>query len=110
VRPAVYAALELGVDTLWATLEPAIRANNADLLRGLRRIAPGLSGRDLEIAAQSLRRLVVGVLMDRTATPGAIGDALRAFVAGWVMKGKAVTARVPAASTGRPLAVGTAGA
>jgi AcrR family transcriptional regulator len=82
VRPAVIAALELGAETLWPSLELAINSNNAELAEAVRPLLPGTpAAEQLESVARQLRRMTFGAVLDRTITAEEFRAGLRGLLA-----------------------------
>jgi len=84
LRPAVYAAIELGSAALWPSLEVALAANTQqfqDALRGALSTSearvPGLAR-----LGRTWRRFVFGAVLDREAPRQELADGLRALVRG----------------------------
>ena len=84
LRPAVWAALELGVAELQESLAvgfsmPAIYDEFLDLLG---RALPDADQRDIPALANAVRRMVIGALLDKTTTEAALRSELAALLAG----------------------------
>ena len=84
LRPAVWAALELGVRELQESLAlgfsmPAIYEEFHDLLG---RALPDADQRDIPALANAVRRMVIGALLDKTTTEAALRSELAALLAG----------------------------
>jgi AcrR family transcriptional regulator len=81
VRPAVYAALELGAEDFWRTLEGG--AIVEDISRWVRAIQGGSDiQHDPDVLARSIRRLFMAALLDRSITPDEVRADLRALIQG----------------------------
>jgi AcrR family transcriptional regulator len=84
LRPAVWAALELGVAELQEGLAlgfsmPVIYAEFLDLLG---HALPDADQRDIPALANAVRRMVIGALLDKTTTQEALRAELAALLAG----------------------------
>jgi AcrR family transcriptional regulator len=82
IRPAIRAALELGADEFAARLDANINMGLEGFMQTLRLVLPDADDRDLRAVARSVRRVVLGGLMDRTVTQSEIEDEMRAVVSG----------------------------
>jgi len=80
VRPAVLAALEMGVSTFGPALEDAVTANTTEFIDALRPLAPQLTAQAMETVARQLRRMTFGAVLDRSVTPDEVRAGLRAFL------------------------------
>lgn len=82
IRPAVLAALELGAEDFMSRLDTNMNAGIDGFVEVLQLALPDAEDRDLRAVARSVRRLVLGGLMDRSATRTEIEEELRAVVSG----------------------------
>ncbi|MFN8513001.1 MAG: TetR/AcrR family transcriptional regulator [Thermomicrobiales bacterium] len=85
MRPAVQAALDLGVDEFQTQLDSGLVYHVTDLVETLRVLVPAIPGRDLESLARAMRRLVLGTLIDRTDTRAELRDQQRALIYGYAV-------------------------
>lgn len=76
VRPSLHAALELGTDTFWDTVDAGITAGLDDFSQFLQSVVLAVDDRDVAVLARSLRRVFFAALLDKSAGP----DALRGEV------------------------------
>src|SRR5205807_57191 len=82
-RPAIQAALELGVETFWNTLDWAMKIG-VERFRDMKRIiTPGISEDALDELEYSLRRSVLGACLDRQITPEALRSEIYAIFGGY---------------------------
>ncbi len=65
-RPAIQAALELGHDTFWSTLEYGINAGLDDLAETLDLIVPTSDAAGIQMLARRLRRSLFAAYVDRS--------------------------------------------
>jgi AcrR family transcriptional regulator len=82
MRPAIRAALELGAEDFMSRFEANINLGLIGFIEVLRVALPDADERDLRAVARSVRRVVLGGLMDRSVTQSEIEEELRAVVAG----------------------------
>ena len=82
VRPALHAALDLGADTVWPTLERAMSLGLEDWVRIARRVVPEADERDLVALCRAVRRTMLGAMLDKTITPAELREELRALIVG----------------------------
>ncbi len=82
VRPAVFAALELGAEDFMSRLETNINVGLDGFTEVLQLALPDAEDRDLRAVARSVRRLVLAGLVDRSATQSEIEEEMRAVVTG----------------------------
>lgn len=85
VRPSVRAALELGAEELQEALDAGLAANVGELIESLRLVCPETSERDLEKLARTIRRVVLGAIVDRYADLDETREQLRALIQGYVI-------------------------
>lgn len=80
VRPAAQAAVELGTETFWPVLDASMQNGLDNFLEALRRVAPGLEESELVVLAQSIRRVLLAGIFDRSMTADDIGAGIRTLV------------------------------
>lgn len=80
VRPAVLAAIELGVGTLQAELDRGLEQNVSELCQALSHVAPGTPREDLLRLAYAVRRLGLGALVDANADLDRVREQLRLLI------------------------------
>jgi AcrR family transcriptional regulator len=80
VRPAAQAAVELGTETFWPVLDASMQNGLDNFLEALRRVAPGLEESELLVLAQSIRRVLLAGMFDRSMTAEDIGAGVRTLV------------------------------
>ena len=85
VRPAVQAALELGVEELQTVLDAGLRTNVGELVETLRLVDAGVPKKDLEALARALRRIVLGALVDRHADLDETREQMRVLIGGYAL-------------------------
>ncbi len=82
VRPAVQAALELGVEEFQAQLAAGLTTNVTELAETLHQLAPDIPQSELERLGRGIRRIVLGTLVDRDADLREMQEQLRALIEG----------------------------
>lgn len=82
VRPALWAAMELGVPIMRGAVAGGIEMGLRDFIEPLRAIAPELTDEDTENLGRSLRRLLFAALLDSTISSEQLGRDLRALITG----------------------------
>jgi AcrR family transcriptional regulator len=80
VRPAAQAAVELGTETFWPVLDASMQNGLDNFLEALRRVAPGLEESEMLALAQSIRRVLLAGMFDRSMTADDIGSGIRTLV------------------------------
>ncbi len=81
-RPAFYAAVELGVPTLQATMDATLSRMATSTYEQLGAVT-GLSGAALDGLSRAFNRTVLGAVLDRNATEQQMSQQLRALVEGY---------------------------
>ena len=84
LRPAVYAASELGSEVLWPSLETALAANTQEFQDALRGALSASEARVAGLArfGRIWRRFIFGAILDREAPRRELADGLVALVRG----------------------------
>ncbi len=82
IRPALQAALELGAEEFMSRLEAGINVGLENFVQTLSLALPDADDRDLRAVARSVRRVVLGGLLDRSITQSEIEGELRAVISG----------------------------
>ncbi len=77
-RPAIQAALELGQETFWSTLEYGINAGLDDLAETLALIVPTSDADGVQTLARRLRRSLFAAYVDRSVQTEELRDELQA--------------------------------
>lgn len=80
VRPSLHAALELGTDTFWDTVDAGITAGLDDFSQFLQSVVLAVDDRDVAVLARSLRRVFFAALLDKSAGPDALRGELWALI------------------------------
>lgn len=80
VRPAAQAAVELGTETFWPVLDASMQNGLDNFLEALRRVTPGLDDSQALLLAQSIRRVLLAALFDRSMTADDIRTGVRTLV------------------------------
>ncbi len=80
VRPAAQAAVELGTETFWPVLDASMHNGLDNFLEALQRVAPGLDDSQMLALAQSIRRVLLAGLFDRSMTADDIRTGVRTLV------------------------------
>lgn len=79
-RPAAQAAVELGTETFWPVLDASMQNGLDNFLEALRRVTPGLDDSQALLLAQSIRRVLLAALFDRSMTADDIRTGVRTLV------------------------------
>jgi len=82
IRPAMYAALELGAQDFMSRLQTNINVGLDAFVQVLELAVPDAEDRDLRLVARSVRRLVLAGIVDRSVTRSEIEEEIRAVVSG----------------------------
>lgn len=85
IRPSVRAALELGIGELQDALDAGLAANVGELVETLRLVAPRTPEHDLEKLARTIRRVVLGAVVDRHSDLDETREQLRAIIEGYTV-------------------------
>ncbi len=93
MRPSVQAALELGAEELQEALDAGLAANVGELVESLRLVSPEATELDLEKLARTIRRVVLGALVDQHADLDETREQLRAIVEGYALGARRSEAR-----------------
>src|SRR3712207_2497053 len=101
VRPAVQAALELGVEEFQAQLAAGLTTNVAELAETLHQLAPDIPQSELERLGRGIRRIVLGTLVDRDADLREMQEQLRALIEGHLASARQSVLIAIARSPGR---------
>lgn len=80
VRPAAQAAVELGTETFWPVLEASMQNGLDNFLDALREVTPALAESELLVLAQSIRRVLLAGMFDRSMTADEIRTGIRKLV------------------------------
>jgi AcrR family transcriptional regulator len=83
VRPALWAAMELGVPIMREAIAGGIESGLRDFVEPLRAVAPELTDSDAENLGRSLRRLLFAALIDRNISSDELRRELRALISGY---------------------------
>lgn len=97
IKPAIYAALELGSEDFMSRLERNINVGLEAFVETLRLALHDADERNLRAVARSVRRVVLAGLIDRSATQQEIEDEVRAVMTG-VPVGRRLAPTLSAAS------------
>ena len=79
-RPALVASIELGAATALEAVEAAMDVTLDDLVRVLRVVRADITDDELHVLQRAVRRVLLGAMLDRSASPTQIHDELRAIV------------------------------
>jgi len=80
VRPAAQAAMELGTATFWPVLDASMQNGLDNFLEALSRVTPDLDKPQRLALAQSIRRVLLAGLFDRSMTADDIRTGVRTLV------------------------------
>ncbi len=97
VRPALWAAMELGVPIMREAIAGGIETGLRDFIEPLRAVAPELTDSDAENLGRSLRRLLFAALLDRNISSDELRRELRALISGY----RAIAAELPKSGSAR---------
>lgn len=67
-RPAIHAAIELGMGTFWALLDSNLNTATAGFGNIVRMISPKISDESIGLLERSLKRTLLGTCLDRDGT------------------------------------------
>jgi AcrR family transcriptional regulator len=84
LQPAVLSALELGHPTFQDSLDAGLSMQVAELATTLRGLRPDLSDEDLAALGRAVRRVTLGSLIDRHATPAELRAQVRVLLDAYV--------------------------
>jgi len=93
MRPSVQAALELDAEELQEALDAGLAANVGELVESLRLVSPEATELGLEKLARTIRRVVLGALVDQHADLDETREQLRAIVEGYALGARRSEAR-----------------
>lgn len=79
-RPALVASIELGATTTLEAIEAAMDVTLDDLAGSLRAARIDVSDPELDALQRGVRRVLLGAMLDRNASPAEIHDELRAIL------------------------------
>lgn len=96
MRPAVLAALELGVDELQDQLDAGLTYNVTELVDTLRALDPGLPDERLAAMGRAIRRIGLGALIDRHTEFDEVREQLQALLRGYLLAPVQLTASLTA--------------
>lgn len=96
IRPAVHAALELGVETLENVLEPSLTAASDEFTATFRAVFPGASEDAVYRAGRAINRAIVSALFDRNLTAQEFRGEVSALIKGYfVMRQATLNSNTP---------------
>jgi AcrR family transcriptional regulator len=79
-RPALMASIELGAATTLEAVEAAMNVTLDDLVRVLRVVRADITDDELDVLQRAVRRVLLGAMLDRSASSMQVHDELRAIV------------------------------
>jgi AcrR family transcriptional regulator len=97
IRPALHAALELRLETLPNTLEPALTAAADQFVRLFRMTFPHTDEAEVYQAGRAIHRVIVSALMDKTMTEAEFRSQVSILIDGYPVLQPAIPVRVPEA-------------
>lgn len=83
-RPAIHAALELGIESFWEVIENLLTPTVLDFEVNLRRVAPEISEQELHQCGRAIRRSICAALLDKSTTPAEFRDELHMLLDGYL--------------------------
>lgn len=85
IRPAIHAALELGIQTLENILEPSLTAAGNEFTATFRAVFPGAGDDDVSQAGRAIHRAIVSALFDKHITRVEFRDEISALINGYLV-------------------------
>ncbi|MBI5931306.1 MAG: TetR/AcrR family transcriptional regulator [Chloroflexi bacterium] len=85
IRPALHAALEMGVETLENVLEPSLTAATDEFTATFRTVFPGASEEIVYRAGRAINRAIVSALFDRNLTAQEFRGEVSALINGYLV-------------------------
>ena len=79
-RPALVASIELGAASALEAVEAAMDVTLDDLVRVLRAVRADITDDELHVLQRAVRRVLLGAMLDRHASPFQVHDELRAIL------------------------------
>lgn len=64
IRPSFLAAMELGIETLWSSMQYSLDGTLEEFRDTLKQVLPNPEARDLDALTSALRRVMVGALVE----------------------------------------------
>jgi AcrR family transcriptional regulator len=95
IRPAIHAALELGVDTFWYVIDAVLTLVVQDFTVALQRIFPKAEETARERIGRSIRRSLAGGVLDKTVSDDEIRDELHALIEGYRVRARQELQPIP---------------
>ncbi|MEZ4669638.1 MAG: TetR/AcrR family transcriptional regulator [Anaerolineae bacterium] len=83
IRPAFFAALELGIETFEKILEPSLTAVNQEFAAAFRAVFPNASEDDIFQAGRAIHRSIVSALFDKNITRQEFHREVCALISGY---------------------------
>ena len=90
IRPAVHAALELGIETLENVLEPSLTAASEEFTAAFRTVFPSASEDDVYQAGRAISRAIVSALFDKNITAQEFRGEVSALINGYLVMRKPI--------------------
>ncbi len=85
-RPAIHAAMELGAESFWETIETLLSSTSLDFEVNLRRVVPAASDEELHRCGRAIRRTICAALLDKSIKTDELRDELGMLVTGHVSR------------------------
>lgn len=85
-RPAIHAALELGVESFWEVIDTVLTNTALDFEMRLHRMVPQMSEQELHRCGRAVRRSWCAALLDKTVAPDELRDELRILIDGYMSR------------------------
>ena len=85
IRPAIHAALELGIKTLENILEPSLTAAGNEFTATFRAVFPGAGDDDVSQAGRAIHRAIVSALFDKHITRVELRGEISALINGYLV-------------------------
>jgi AcrR family transcriptional regulator len=91
IRPAVFAALELGLETPDKMLEPSLTAANTEFTSLFHAVFPAASEDDVSQAGRAINRAIVSALFDKNITGQEFRGEITALINGYFVMRQAAS-------------------
>jgi len=91
IRPAVHAALELGIETLETILEPSLTAASVEFAATFHAVFPSASEADVYLAGRAISRAIVSALFDKNITAQEFRGEVTALITGYLATEKTLS-------------------
>ena len=83
-RPAIHAALELGIESFWEVVELLLTGTEQAFEGNLQQLFPTVSTQEVQQWGRAIRRAICAALLDRNISPDELRAELRILIDGYV--------------------------